>query len=83
MTESKPRKKRVSAPKVDDNETEWRKKLDKSDKAPKAYSMDKVYMVEDRVEHEIFGVGLVVSLVPPGKINVFFQDGLKMMKCGG
>lgn len=80
--EGKTRKVRVSVPKVD-QEAEWRKKLDRSNKSPKAYAMDKVFLLDDRVEHQIFGVGLVVSLIPPDKINVFFQDGLKMMKCGG
>jgi hypothetical protein len=80
----KTRKKRVSAPKVD-TEAVWREKLDqgnKGNKAPKAYAMDKVFLLDDRVEHQIFGVGVVVSLIPPDKINVYFQDGLRMMKCG-
>lgn len=78
--EGKVRKTRVSLPKVD-QEAEWRSKLDQSKKTPKAYAMDKAYLLDDRVEHQLFGVGLVVNLIPPGKINVFFQDGLKMMKC--
>lgn len=79
--EGKVRKPRASSSKVD-QEAEWRRKLDQGNKTPKAYAMDKVYLLDDRVEHQIFGVGLVVSLIPPGKINVFFQDGVKMMKCG-
>ncbi len=83
MTESKTksRKKRVAAPEVN-QEAGWRKKLDQGHKTPKTYAMDKVYLLDDRVDHQTFGVGVVVSLVPPNKINVFFQDGLKMMKCG-
>jgi hypothetical protein len=65
-----------------EQEAEWRKKLEKNDEPPKAYKMDQVYRLDDRVDHQLFGVGLVVSLIPPGKINVFFQDGLKLMKCG-
>ena len=79
--EGKVRKKRVSSTKVD-QEAEWKQKLDHGGKAPKAYAMDKVFALDDRVEHQLFGVGVVVSLVPPDKINVYFQDGLKMMKCG-
>lgn len=83
MTEKikKARKPRTAHPVVD-QEAEWRKKLDQGNKPPKAYAMDKVFLLDDRVDHQTFGVGLVVSLIPPGKINVFFQDGVKMMKCG-
>lgn len=42
--------------------------------------MDKPYLLDDHVEHQLFGVGLVVSLVHPDKINVFFQDGLKTIE---
>lgn len=65
-----------------DQEAEWRKKLDQRGKPPKAYAMDQVYALDDHVDHQLFGVGLVVSLIPPNKINVFFQDGVKMMRCG-
>lgn len=65
-----------------EREEAWRKKLEQSEQPPKAYAMDHVYHLDDRVQHETFGMGLVVSLVPPGKISVFFGDGLKLMKCG-
>jgi hypothetical protein len=80
--EGKERVKRSLSPKAGDQEAEWRAKLDRRDKAPKAYAMDKTYLLDDHVEHQLFGVGLVVSLIHPDKINVFFQDGLKTMKCG-
>lgn len=79
--EGKVRKPRVASQKVD-QEAEWREKLGQSGKTPKPYGMDKVFALDDRVDHQTFGVGLVVSLIPPGKVNVFFSDGLKLMKCG-
>lgn len=79
--EGKTRKKRVSPPHVD-QETAWREKLNRGGKTPKAYAMDQVYLLDDHVDHQIFGVGLVVGLLPPNKVNVFFQDGLRMMRCG-
>jgi hypothetical protein len=79
--EGKVRKTRAASAKVD-QEAEWRAKLDKGNKTPKAYAMDKSFLLDDRIEHQLFGVGLVVSLMRPDKINVFFQDGLKTMKCG-
>jgi len=66
-----------------EKEEVWRRKLEQGEQAPKAYVMDQTYHLDDRVQHETFGMGLVVSLVPPGKISVFFGDGLKLMKCGG
>jgi hypothetical protein len=84
MSEPKKRKPKKSAAATlkSEQEAAWRQKLVKSDKAPKAYGMDKVFVLDDRVEHQVFGMGLVVSLVPPNKVNVFFEDGLKLMKCG-
>ena len=79
--EKKARISRASSTKVD-QEAEWRTKLDRPNKTPKAYGMDKTFLLDDHVEHQLFGVGLVVSLIHPDKINVFFQDGLKTMKCG-
>ena len=83
---AKPGEKAVRKSRADslkeDQETEWRAKLDRGTKASKAYGMDKVFLLNDRVDHKLFGVGLVVSLMPPDKINVYFQDGLKIMKCG-
>lgn len=79
--EKKKRAPRELSSKVD-QEAEWRAKLAKPNKTAKSYAMDKTYLLNDRVDHKLFGVGLVVSFIPPDKINIFFQDGLKMMKCG-
>lgn len=65
-----------------DQEAEWRKKLDQGKKPPRAYAMDQVYKLDERVEHQSFGIGLVVDLIHPDKVNVFFEDGVKLMRCG-
>lgn len=80
--EGKARSQRSTALSKGDQEAEWRTKLDRKNKVPKTYAMDQPYLLDDHVDHRLFGVGLVVSLVHPDKINVFFQDGLKLMKCG-
>ena len=83
---AKPGEKKVRgqrAPSSRENqEAEWRAKLDRGNKVAKAYTMDKTYLMDDHVDHQLFGVGLVVRLIHPDKIDVFFQDGLKTMKCG-
>src|SRR5260221_549423 len=65
--EGKVRKQRVPASKGD-QESEWRAKLDRGNKSPKPYAMDKPFLLDDRIEHHLFGVGLVVSLIHPNKI---------------
>ncbi len=79
--EGKARKSRASSAKID-QEAEWRVKLGQGSKNTKPYGMDKIFSLNDHVEHQLFGIGLVVTLIPPGKVNIFFQDGLKAMKCG-
>ena len=65
-----------------DQEAQWRSKLERRTKAAKAYGMDKSFLLDDHIEHQLFGVGLVVNVIHPDKISVYFQDGLKTMKCG-
>ena len=79
--ERKARAQRVLVPKVD-LEAGWRTKLGRSNKTAKSYGMDKVFLLDDHINHDLFGVGLVVNLIHPDKVSVFFQDGLKTMKCG-
>ena len=79
--EGKVRKPRAASTKVD-QEAEWRQTLAQGSKNTKPYGMEKVFLLNDHVEHQLFGIGLVVDLLPPGKVNIFFQDGIKMMKCG-
>jgi hypothetical protein len=78
---TKTRKPRVSSNKGE-QEAEWRATLEKAEKNPKPYAMDKPFVLNDHVQHKLFGRGLVVNLIYPDKVDVFFQDGLKTMKCG-
>ena len=63
-------------------ETEWRQRLQDSRQTPKVYDMDGIYKVNDVVKHASFGLGLTTELIPPNKMNIFFDEGLKLMKCG-
>lgn len=64
-----------------DQEAQWRARLGERNANPRAYDINQSYLLDDYIEHKIFGVGLVVGLIYPDKVNVFFQDGLKTMKC--
>jgi len=63
-------------------EAEWRAKLHAEKKTPKPYSMDGIYKIDDILEHKVFGLGLNTELVMPDKVQVFFDDGMKLLKCG-
>jgi len=63
-------------------ETLWREKLQGSKRAPKAYSMDGDYKIDDVVNHQTFGLGLATEFIAPDKVQIFFDDGMKLLKCG-
>lgn len=65
-----------------EQEAEWRASLDRADKSAKPYAMDKPFALNDHIQHKIFGRGLVVNLIHPDKIDVFFGEGVKTLKCG-
>jgi hypothetical protein len=43
------------------------------------YRIDQTYEPGDRIEHPTFGDGVVESAVTPGKIDVFFPGGRKVL----
>ena len=44
-----------------------------------AYSMSNVYAENDIIQHNKFGLGVVVKILDPSKISVVFEDGVKNM----
>ena len=63
-------------------EEQWKAKIHSGSKTPKSYSMDGIYKTDDIIQHQQFGLGLARELVPPDKIQIFFDDGTRLMKCG-
>lgn len=63
-------------------ESKWREKLHAGNKTPKPYSMEDTYKVDDILSHKSFGLGLSTELVPPDKMLIFFDEGMKLLKCG-
>ncbi len=59
-----------------------REKLQSSQRTPKAYSMEGVYKVDDVIDHAIFGRGLATEFISPDKMQIFFDDGMRLLKCG-
>lgn len=46
-----------------------------------AYDMDGKYRANDLVEHVVFGLGIVLRMAGPNKMEVFFQSGKKLLRC--
>jgi len=46
-----------------------------------SYDMNGTYRVKTLLRHPQFGLGIVL-LVLPGKIDVLFQEGKKLLRCG-
>lgn len=76
------RVKRASASKEGDQESEWKRKRAARDQVPKPYGIDEVFALDRQIEHRSFGVGLVVALIHPDKMRVYFEDGVKILKRG-
>ncbi|MBT1070292.1 hypothetical protein [Pelotalea chapellei] len=46
-----------------------------------AYTMDGKFRMNSLVNHSSFGLGVVKQLIPPNKMQVLFQDGMKLLRC--
>jgi hypothetical protein len=46
------------------------------------YDMKASYQVGDLVNHPKFGLGVVRQLVGPNKIEIVFEEGAKLLRCG-
>ncbi len=46
------------------------------------YDMKASYEVGSLISHPKFGVGVVKQLLGPNKIEILFEDGLKLLRCG-
>lgn len=63
-------------------ETEWQQKLIHSEKNIKEYNINSRFAIDNRVKHPTFGLGLVVEVIHPDKVKVFFPEGARILKCG-
>lgn len=46
------------------------------------YDMQARYKVGDLVKHHKFGLGVVKSLSGTNKVEILFEEGLKLLRCG-
>lgn len=60
----------------------WKKLNDKIGVAhARAYDIKTEFTENDVIEHPRFGIGFVVELVSPKKVEVLFEDGLRKLAC--
>ncbi len=45
------------------------------------YDMNGKYKVNDIIEHPVFGLGVVKTVVKPNKMEVLFREGMKLLRC--
>ena len=76
-----PAKKRTKTKRGVEKEKElWRETLDKKDLASaKPYSMADSYEVDDIINHNKFGMGIVTNVITAKKMEVHFEGGRKCM----
>lgn len=46
------------------------------------YDMNAPYRAKDLIDHPVFGLGVVQRVAGPKKVEVLFQDGKKLLRCG-
>ena len=69
--------------KVDPDLAVWAElALDQQKSRAVTYSLQGVFKLEQSVNHPTFGLGKVMRLVPPNKVEILFQDGRKLLRCG-
>jgi len=60
----------------------YREKLQSSSgRESKNYRIDIPFEVGDKVNHKKFGLGVVLKVIPPDRVEIIFQDELKVLAC--
>lgn len=68
--------------KNENERNEWNAlRLEMGNKKVQSYSMTATYKVKSVINHPVFGLGQVQRVAGSQKIEVLFEDGLKMMRC--
>ncbi len=63
-------------------EAEWEDQLKDADPAEAIpYSMQVLIKSGDLIQHPNFGLGRVIGIIRPNKMEVIFRDGLKLLRC--
>jgi hypothetical protein len=76
------RKPAAATKKVATMSQEWEKQMVKADSGRALpYGMDKSFERGDLIDHAHFGMGIVQTTQRPDKMEVLFEQGVKLMRC--
>lgn len=62
-------------------ERQWQDAVARNPGTPKPYAMDGAFALGSLMEHPSFGLGMVLSVTPPDRIDVLFREGVKALRC--
>ena len=62
-------------------ERQWEDAIAKNPSQPVPYAMSSRFAMGALVEHPSFGLGMVLALTPPDKMEVLFREGIKALRC--
>lgn len=62
-------------------ERQWQDAVARNPGTPKPYAMDQAFLLGSLMDHPSFGVGMVLSVTPPDRIEVLFREGIKALRC--
>ena len=72
----------TKAAKINKIEAEWEGLIDNADPATATkYSMQMAAKQGLLIQHPSFGLGRVITTTKPNKMDVFFRDGIKILRC--
>ena len=71
----------ASQRKLEECEQHWNQAVASIAAQPVPYNMNGKFPVRTLVEHPVFGIGAVVELFPPDKMDVLFREGVKRLRC--
>ena len=66
---------------AEENEQRWSQAMAVTAGQPVTYTMNGTFAVRSLVEHPVFGVGVVLELLPPDKVDILFREGVKRLRC--
>lgn len=77
---------RVSAPTkaaqhAEELAQQWAVAVNRFAGSPAPYAMDAAFRNGDFVDHKVFGVGQVLQVTPPDKMEILFREGMKTLRC--
>lgn len=62
-------------------ERQWQEALARNPATPVPYAMSGSFVLGGLVDHPTFGVGMVLALTPPDKMEILFREGVKALRC--